>query len=265
MANSSDFKLQHKPFRILRNRDKKHAGQKGVDVISSKAVIASYETISEHSLANVQRDSSWIKLHLSVVIGKLRSSDHRVVLKAIEELRVRGCLSDSTLSWICLRYANLQGANLSTANLKNADLHKANLEMADLSYANLDNAKLTRAIMELVNLHKASLDGACLVGANLQGAKNVSNEQLARVGRMRGSILPDGNLYDGRLNLPGDFADASILHVNLNDPTAIAAFYGVSLEDFLRGQEWRQAHMPSISAWDDSVSFQNAELIMKWL
>ena len=77
--------------------------------------------------------------------------------------------------------------------------------------------------------------------------------------------MPDGNLYDGRFNLQGDFADASILHVDLNDPEAIAAFYGVSLEDFLRGQQWRQVNMPSASAWHESVCFQNAELIMNWL
>ena len=266
MANSSDVKLQHKPFHVLRNLEKGHADPKGVDVISSKSVGASYEAISEQVTTNFQHDPSRIKLHLSVVIRKLRSSDHHVVLQAIEELRARGCLSDGTLAWICLRYANLQRANLSTANLKSVDLHKANLEMADLSYANLDNAKLTRATMRMVNLDKTSLDGASLIGANLQGAKNVSNEQLARAGKMRGSILPDGNLYDGRFNLPGDFADASILHVDLNNLTAIAEFYGVSLEDFLCGQKWRQVHhMPSISAWHESVCFQNAELIMKWL
>lgn len=249
MANSSDVKLQHKSFRILRNLDKRDAEPKGEDVIASKTVNAPYEPTSK----------------ISSVIKKLRSSDHLIVLQAIEELRTQGCLSDGTLAWICLRYANLQGADLSTADLESADLHKANLKMADLSYTSFNGAKLTRVNMKMANLDKASLDRASLIGANLQGAKNVSNEQLARVSRMRGSVMPDGNLYDGRFNLPGDFADASILHVDLNNPTAIAAFYGVSLEEFLRGQEFRQAHMPSISAWDESVSFQNAELIMKWL
>lgn len=118
--------------------------------------------------------------------------------------------------------------------------------------------------MQSANLEEAALEGANLIGANLQDARNVSNEKLAQASRMRGSIMPTGNLYDGRFNLPGDFADASTLHVDLNDPTAIAAFYGVSLEDFLRGQEWRQVHMPFISAWQESVCFQNTELIM-WL
>jgi uncharacterized protein YjbI with pentapeptide repeats len=244
MANNSNVNVHHRPFRILHNLDNKRVHPKGQEV---------------------QRDQSWTKLSLSIVVEKLRSSDHDVVLRAVEELRVRGCLSNNTLPWICLQYANLQVANLSASNLENADLQRANLEMADLSFANLSGARLIRARMHLANLEKASLDGANLVGADLQGAKNVSDEQLSQASRMRVSILPDGNLYDGRFNLPGDFADASILHVDLNDPAAIAAFYGVSLEDFLGGQEWRRAHMPFISAWHESVCFQNAELISNWL
>ena len=238
MTTTHSVNIQHKRFGILQRSDNKN---------------------------DVQRDPYWSKLPLSLVVNKLRSSEHHIVLRAIDELRARGRISDNTLSWVCLQYANLQGANLSAAHFKNADLHKANLEMADLSYANLCNAKLTRARMQSANLDEATLDGANLVGANLQGAKNVSNEQLSHVSRLRGSILPDGALYDGRFNLPGDFADASILHVDLNSPTAIAAFYGVSVDEFLQGQEWRQVHMPSISAWHECVCFQNAEFVMNWL
>lgn len=199
------------------------------------------------------------------VISKLRSSDHAVVLQAVEELRVQGYLKDGALSWARLGYADLWEANLRGSNLKNADLERANMERTDLSYANLNGARLTRASLQSADLNKTSLDGANLLGAKLQGAKNVNNDQLAQAGRLRGSILPDGNPYDGRFNLPGDFADASILHVDLNDPEAIASFYGVSLEDFLLGQEWRQVNMPLVSAWHDSISYQNAEIVMKWL
>jgi uncharacterized protein YjbI with pentapeptide repeats len=231
-----------------------------------KAGIAARKAIISRSIADeVRRDLSWVNLPLSLVVSKLRSSDHSVVLQAVEELRARGHLSDNTLSWAGLQYANLQGANLSVSNLRNADLQKANLEMADLSYANLTGARLTRARLQEANLDKASLDGTNLVGANLQGAKNLGNKQLAQASRLRAALMPDGNLYDGRFNLQGDFADASILHVDLNDPASIAAFYGVSLEDFLRGQQWRQVNMSSASAWHESVCFQNAELVMNWL
>jgi uncharacterized protein YjbI with pentapeptide repeats len=241
--NTNSIHVQHKPNWILQNPGYK----------------------SRSPINDIPRDPSWTKLPTSLVVGKLRSSDHSIVLQAVEELRTRGCLSNDTLSWVCLRYADLRNANLSASKLTNADLHKANLEMADLSYANLDGARLMRAKLQGANLDAASLDGANLIGANLRGVKNLRNEQLAQVGRMRGSVMPDGCLYDGRYNLPGDFVDANILHVDMNNPTTIASFYGVSLEEFLLGQEWRQVHMPSVSAWHESVGFQNAELIMPWL
>lgn len=239
MANSH-VHVHHRSFRILHNLVNKRVPPKRQEV---------------------QRDQTWTKLPLPLIVEKLRSSDHNVVLRAIEELRVRECLSNNTLPWICLQYGNLHGANLGASNLRNADLKRANLEMADLSYAILDGARLVGARMQSVNFEKASLDGTNLVGANLRGAKNVSDKQLSQASRMRHSVLPDGSLYDGRFNLPGDFADASILHIDLNNLEAIAAFYGVSLEVFLRGQEWRRANMPAISSWHESVCFQNAEII----
>jgi uncharacterized protein YjbI with pentapeptide repeats len=265
MATKNVVNVQHEPIQLLPELETKRVFSNESAGLASEAFVAQAETVSAPSKAEgVKRDRYLTRMPIPQVVRRMRSSDHRIVLQAVEALRARGCLSDGTLSWVCLQYANLQSANLSASNLRSADLHKANLEMADLSYANLNGARLTRASMLLVNLHKASLDGANLVGANLQGAKNVSEEQLSRVSRMRGAILPDGNLYDGRFNLPGDFGDASILHIDFNDPAAIASFYGVSLEDLLHGQEWRQAHMPFISAWHESAGFRNAELIMNW-
>jgi uncharacterized protein YjbI with pentapeptide repeats len=265
MNNNSNVNLQNNPIRIITKPVRRSTFFNGGNETAS-AVEAPYGTnIERAALKGIQRDPSWIDLPLTIIVRKLRSSDSHIVKQAVEELRARGCLSDSTLAWICLRYANLSDANLSTSNFMNADFHKADLERTDLSYANLDGARLTRANMQSVNLEKASLQGANLVGANLQGAMNVSDEQFVQVCRMRGSIFPEGIVYDGRYNLQGDFVDASILHVDLNSPAAIASFYGVSLEDFLFGQKLRQMHMQTNSAWKESVSFQNAELIMAWL
>jgi len=251
MVNHHSVSIQHRPFRVLRNLKRNDVSPSPTAIASSVATIGA--ALDNAALA---------KQPLADVVRKLRSSEHHIVLQAIKELRMRGALFDGTLAWICLRYANLQRVDLSVSNLKNADLHKANLEDTDLSHANLNGARLTRAKLQLVNLDKTSLDGASLVGANLEGAKNWSNEQLAQVSRMRGSILPDGTLYDGRFNLPGDLADATILHVDLNTHAAIATFYGVSLDAFLRAQEWYQTHMPRTSNWHGNVCFQNAEILI---
>jgi uncharacterized protein YjbI with pentapeptide repeats len=235
------------------------------EVKSSQSTAVQYGKKS-HSAEKTEAQTAlnWKKMTLSLLVRKLRSTNHCIAIRAVDELRARGRISDDTLSWVCLKYANLQGANLCASNLMNADLSKSNLEMADLSYANLKGARLTRARLQMSNLENALICCSNLIGANLQGAYNISDNQLSRAYRMRACILGDGSLYDGRFNLLGDFADANILHVDLNNPEEIAAFYGVSSEDFLRGQHWRQANIPSASSWSKSPAYQNAEIRMFW-
>ena len=55
--------------------------------------------------------------------------------------------------------------------------------------------------------------------------------------------MPDGNLYDGRFNLDGDFFLADRDRVNINDPDQMAGFYNVSLEVYLSGQEWAKENL----------------------
>jgi len=235
------------------------------DVKTSPVIMGQYrEKTHITEKTETKMDFEWEKMSLTPLINRLRNSNHSIAIRALDELRARGRISDDTLSWICLKYANLQGANFYSSNLMNADLSKANLMMADFSYANLKGARLTRASLQMSNLENASICCSTLLGANLQGARNISDKQLSRVDRMRACIMPDGSLYDGRFNLLGDFADANILHVDLNNPEEIAAFYGVSLEDFLTGQLWRQANMPSASSWGKSPAYQNAEIQMFW-
>jgi uncharacterized protein YjbI with pentapeptide repeats len=170
------------------------------------------------------------------LIRQLCSLDNKLVLQAVEELRVRGWLNDGTLRGIALCQAQLQGADLTQANLSSVDFHQARLERADLSQANLRGAKLVRANLQGANLSHASLAGADLYKADLRRACNLTDEQLSQVTRLWGAIMLDGESYDGRYNLPGDFALAQWGQVDVNDPQAMADFFGVSLETYLRGQ-----------------------------
>jgi hypothetical protein len=52
--------------------------------------------------------------------------------------------------------------------------------------------------------------------------------------------MPDGKLYNGKYNLPHDFEVAARKNYNPNDPASMAEYYGVSVEDYLEGQEWAQ-------------------------
>jgi len=170
------------------------------------------------------------------LVRKLRSPDNKRVLQAVEELRVRGWLSDGTLSGIALCHAQLQGADLMSANLSAVDFHQAHLAWADLSLADLSGARLARANLQGANLDHADLSGTDLFKANLTEVRNLTDAQLVKTTRLWGAIMVDGETYDGRYNLPRDLAFARWARVDVDDPQAMARFFRVSLETYLRGQ-----------------------------
>jgi uncharacterized protein YjbI with pentapeptide repeats len=180
------------------------------------------------------------------LIRKLRSPDNKVVRQAVEGLRVRGCLCDGSLEWVRLRYVHLQGADLCEADLNRADLCMADLRYADLSRADLRYTRLNRADLRGANLSMTDLREASLTRANLYGARNLTDEQLARASRLRGSTLPDGSLYDGRFNLAGDLGDAHFLGLDTSDAQAMANFYGVAVGEYRHGQAWAKGFLPGI-------------------
>lgn len=171
------------------------------------------------------------------LIRKLRSLDNKRVLEAIEELRVRGWLSDGSLRNIPVCNAQMQDADLMGADLTNVDLHQGQLEHAQLCQANLAGARLTRANLRDADFSEAVLTNADMFKADLQNARNLTHEQLAQAKRLWGAIMPDGTTYDGRYNLAGDLEFAKWGRIDVTNPEAMAEFLRVPLETYLRGQE----------------------------
>lgn len=171
------------------------------------------------------------------LIRKLRSPDNKRVLEAIEELRVRGWLEDGSLENHRLCQVHMQSADLFGAQLSRIDLHQANLEWADLSQANLSGAKLARTNLHSANFSQTNLTDADLLKANLGGARNLTDEQLSKAKRLCFAIMPNGVTYDGRYNLEGDLELARWQKVDVEDPEAMAYFFGIPFEVYLRGQE----------------------------
>lgn len=171
------------------------------------------------------------------LINKIWSQENKYSLQAIEELRVRNWLSDGSLRGVAFCHAQLQSADLSNADLCDVDFHQASLDFANLSEARLNSAKLNRASLQGVNFDHTDLTSADMHKANLRGARNLSEKQLASVKHLFGTMMPDGQPYDGRYNLPGDLAQARWARIDVNNPQAMADFYGVSLETYLAGQK----------------------------
>lgn len=141
------------------------------------------------------------------LIRRMQSRFNPTALSAIEELRVYGKLQDGTVRNRNLRGSNWENANLYEADLTGCDLTNAILKHADFVYANLQDAKVTE-------------------------------EQLVYTDNLCGATMPDGSRYDGRYVLPGDRNWATRKGVNLNSPEEMAAFYGVSVEQYMAGQTW---------------------------
>lgn len=175
------------------------------------------------------------------ILNKLYSQNNKVVLRAIEEIRVRGWLNDGTLRSSTLCRVQLQGADLVEADLSYIDFHQAEMDFADLSNANLSGSKLTRAKLMNANLSETNLTNASLYKANLRGCQNLTDEQLRKTKSMWGAIMPDGETYNGRYNLPADLELARVRGVVINDQQKMADFYGIPLETYLSGQKEGEA------------------------
>jgi uncharacterized protein YjbI with pentapeptide repeats len=170
------------------------------------------------------------------LLNRLRTNSNRAALKAVDELRAQGWLTDGSLQGVAMCKAPLQGANLSNANLCCAGLHQAHLEWADLSGAALRATKLSLCNLSGANLKDAKLENADFFKANLRGVQNLTDDQLRQTARLLGSTLPNGERYDGRFSLFGDLALAEWNNVDTSDSRAMAEFYGVSLESYTQGQ-----------------------------
>jgi uncharacterized protein YjbI with pentapeptide repeats len=170
------------------------------------------------------------------MINELQSPDNKTVINALWELRLSGKLGDGSLRGIALCHAQLGEADLREADLAFVDFHQASLDYADLTNARLQGVKFNRSSMQGANFEGANLTNADLYKVNLRGAKNLTLEQLSKVDQLFGSIMPDGTVYDGRLNLFGDLSLARWGKVKTDDPKSMADFYGVSLNAYLIGQ-----------------------------
>jgi uncharacterized protein YjbI with pentapeptide repeats len=218
-----------------------------IDIHNPREMAAFYRSAEEHmGKLDENQKTSLESCNTVQLIRKLRNSNPSIVRYAVEELRRRGHLEDGSLRWVYLRYVNLQGLDLSGADLKNTDLNMAKLQGVDLSGANLEETRLNKANLRFALMSGANLKGATLNYVNLQGILDLTEEQLSQAIKLRGATMPDGSRYDGRFNLEGDLADARFLHIDMNDPTAIANFYGISLQEYQNGQAWVKTHFPML-------------------
>lgn len=147
-----------------------------------------------------------------------------------------GAVFTSPLSGCDFTFANFQGAHISTMNrcdFRYADLQNATIcnvhSNSTFEYAHLSGATL-RDTFSRINFRGAEFLGADLSGAHLvhcdfTDADHLKELQLRQANMLRGTILPNGELYDGRWNLAGDIHNAEQAGYDLSKTEDRALFY----------------------------------------
>ncbi|QHG21039.1 hypothetical protein GJB62_34860 (plasmid) [Nostoc sp. ATCC 53789] len=92
----------------------------------------------------------------------------------------RGCLSTGGLGGTLPRLQDTGSANLSSAKLSSADLRDAKLRQADLRNADLRRVNLRHADLRGADLSVPDLSGAELSDIVLNGARNLTPEQVKK-------------------------------------------------------------------------------------
>ncbi len=184
------------------------------------------------------------------LVREMGSSDNGIALRAVREIMAHGYHWDGLLRSASFERADLRGADLLSADMSGSMFHHADLTGAQLFGADLRRAVFWHSKLIGANLREADLDGASFVWADLRGAR-VTRKQLATASCLRGAILPDGSCYDGSFMLKGDMRDAQTVGVDTNDPVAMAKWYAMSYEEFVRSLDL-QKDRPEITDWEHS-------------
>jgi uncharacterized protein YjbI with pentapeptide repeats len=198
---------------------------------------------------NRRRDDRLEKIRL---IRDMGCGDNGIALRAVVEI------TENNLHWKgFLRNRHFWCARLAGAQLMSADLSYSSFHHADITGAVLYGAKLLRtsfwhAQMRDVDFKDADLTGADFIYADLTRA-NVTKKQLQSADRLLGVRLPNGNIYDGRFNRPGDLSVAQTLGVDVNDPMAMANFYAMPYDQFMHSSDLRKDR-PELTDWGQPVT-----------
>jgi hypothetical protein len=165
-------------------------------------------------------------------------------------------LVETKLRKAVLVQADLRKASFHFTKMAEASFYKAQLQNALFEADDLTDAKLVRACLQGAAMSGVKLLGADMTGAKLDGvwlnsadmrdAKGIEYEHLTNAFMLRYAVMPDGDRYDGRLNLAGDTVTLKDYEPDTEEEELVdkesnefkATWYGVPLETYLSGQEW---------------------------
>ncbi len=184
------------------------------------------------------------------LVREMGNPDNGIALRAVKEIVSHGYHLDGLLRSQDFTSANLRGAALLSADLRRAIFHHVDLTGAQLYGTDLRGADFWHTRLNGARFHGANVEGARFRWSDLRNAR-VTREQLETASCLRGAILPDGSLYDGRFALKGDVSEAQMAGVNTNDHEAMAKWYAMSYEEAMDLGDLRK-NQPEFTDWEHS-------------
>lgn len=151
---------------------------------------------------NVRRERKNLRNRLK---RELWSKDQGISLRAINELREHGWISDGSLENISLPYSVLDRAELKGVVLNGADLQNSSLQRAYIGHAQLRNIDFSNANLTSTIFNHSDLTGSDFTGAITENASfedtilidaKFSKEQFSKVKSLEGATMPDGTIFE---------------------------------------------------------------------
>jgi uncharacterized protein YjbI with pentapeptide repeats len=190
------------------------------------------------------RDNRLEKIRLLRDIG---CGDHGIALRAILDVTANNLHQKGFLSYRIFENAKLAGAMLIGADLSHSSFYFSDFTGVELPGANLHMTSFWGGTLRGVDLRDADLSESYFEYVDFTDAR-VTPKQLQSTNRLHGSRLPNGKIYDGRFNLPVDIQDAQASGIDVNDPNAMAKWYQMPYEQYMRSMDLRK-EKPEIDDW----------------
>jgi uncharacterized protein YjbI with pentapeptide repeats len=161
-----------------------------------------------------QREEARLRADL---IFRMGSHVNHEAIRATEEIKRHGWLTDGSMEKVNLETANLRGAILEKARLRQTNLNNAKLQKVTLNYADLRDAWLLGAYLQDSSLHGANLENAHLEMADLRKTMlsyaNLRHAQLTAA-KLQSTSLEGSNAKEANFHF-AQFASNPMWYVDL--------------------------------------------------
>lgn len=200
------------------------------------------------------------------LIRILNNASRQGVVKALDKLIDEEWLFDGSIKDVTFYDRDFSGLNFGSARFVNCWFAGVTFDEANLQHVTFKGGGIAGKVsFKNTYMYSINLEGFSYHGV-IEPLEMLLEYMLLKAKCLRYAIMPDGKRYDGRYRLPGDLEYSKIYGIqwDLKHHTLpgiaekMAAFYDVSLEEYLAGQDWARENSNLI--YEAGVDALNSKL-----